>query len=65
MAEIVGTPEIFPENQVFLTEKYCSNTCFAIHMFIPFVCIGTKQKKGGKKENWTMSHKTPKMDWSK
>lgn len=25
MAEIVGTPEIFPENQLFLTEKYCSN----------------------------------------
>uniref|UniRef100_A0A3Q0S8D0 Desmin n=1 Tax=Amphilophus citrinellus TaxID=61819 RepID=A0A3Q0S8D0_AMPCI len=49
MAKNVGTTENFPENEVFLPENYCNHTCFVMHMFNSFVCIGKTQKKEGKK----------------
>ena len=48
MAEIVGPPESFPENQVFLTEKYCSNTFCYTHVYS--LCVYWNKKKREEKK---------------
>lgn len=40
-AEIISTPEIFPEKAPFLPEYCYSYKCFGLH-FISFICKRTK-----------------------
>lgn len=43
-AEIISTPEIFPEKAPFLPEYCYSYKCFGLH-FISFICIWSKNPK--------------------
>lgn len=61
MAQIVGTPEFYPENEKLLQ----LHVLFTQVYF--FVCIGTTQNnRGEKKGNFVIiSHKTPKTGRTK
>lgn len=56
-AEIISTPEIFPEKAPFLPEYCYSYKCFGLH-FISFICIWSKKNQKNKSHIWSVSHRT-------
>ena len=52
MAEIVGTPEIFPENKVFLKSIAVTHVLLYTCLF-PLCVLEQNKKDRGKKANWT------------
>lgn len=60
-AEIISTPEIFPEKAPFLPEYCYSYKCFGLH-FISFICIWSKPPKEQKSH---LKRFTQNSGWTK